>query len=180
MNLSLNEIYLHLGIQDSHLNANKLIQHHQPDLNELVVAEIDFEGKSFVLHQSTASAWKKMKEAAHQDGITLNPFSGFRSYLYQMRMIERHLKNGRSLEDTLTEIAIPGFSEHHTGRAIDLHEKGKTRLEQDFDQTPDFDWLTKNAHKFKFKMSYPKDNSLGIIYEPWHWYYSENESVISY
>lgn len=171
-NLSLREIHDRLGINESHISKNKLRFYDQPVLSELVVSEIDFEGRIFVLHKSAASAWSQMKDAAAKDGIQLMPFSGFRSYIYQMHMIERHLKAGRSLEDTLTEIAIPGYSEHHTGRAIDLHELGQSKLSQDFDQTQEFQWLSSNASKFGFHMSYPKDNQMGIIYEPWHWFYT--------
>ncbi|MBK7960075.1 MAG: D-alanyl-D-alanine carboxypeptidase family protein [Bdellovibrionales bacterium] len=31
-------------------------------------------------------------------------------------------------------------------------------------------WLTENASRFEFQLSYPRNNDHGIIYEPWHWY----------
>ena len=32
-----------------------------------------------------------------------------------------------------------------------------------------FAWLSHSAHQFGFSLSYPRDNPLGFIYEPWHW-----------
>jgi D-alanyl-D-alanine carboxypeptidase len=55
---------------------------------------------------------------------------------------------------------------------VDIHADGKNVLEEEFEQTPEFLWLTQNASRFEFRMSYPRNNDQGIIYEPWHWYYS--------
>jgi D-alanyl-D-alanine carboxypeptidase len=110
-----------------------------------------------------------MVAAAAKDELPLKPFSGFRSYIHQKGLIAKHLANGRSLEAILTHIAIPGYSEHHTGRAVDIFTGEKYLLEETFDQTPEFEWLSKNAGRFGFLMSYPRENPFGIIYEPWHW-----------
>lgn len=146
--------------------------HLQPPLEMLQVVDVDCGGKPFILVRSAAKAWFEMKNAAAVDGIELLPFSGFRSYLYQMNLIEQRLKQGRELENILTQVAIPGFSEHHSGRAIDIHEPGKPQLEEEFEQSESFKWLQKNAAKFNFRLSYPRDNEHGIIYEPWHWFYT--------
>ncbi len=166
------DIHKDLGISEVHLSVNRLKFQLQPDLNLLEIVEIDFEGKPFILHTSAAAAWRKMKDTALEDQILLKPFSGFRSYLHQKSLIERHLKNGRMIEDILTHIAIPGFSEHHSGHAVDVHADGKNILEEEFEQTNEFLWLKENASRFGFRLSYPRDNNQGIIYEPWHWYYT--------
>lgn len=171
MSHDLKSIYAQLGITEHHLKTNKLSVQTQPPLDQLVVAEIDFEGKPFILEKSAASAWFKMKYAAAKDQIFLMPFSGFRSIGYQRNLIQSNLHKGRDIDEILTNVAIPGFSEHHTGRAIDFHEIGKNQLEEDFEKTDSFEWLTKSANKFNFYMSYPRNNPHGIIYEPWHWFY---------
>ena len=165
-------IHEDLGIQERHLKDNRLSFHQQPPVADLRVVDFDFEGKPFVLISETARAWVRMRQSALEDGVALLPFSGFRSYAHQKILIERHLKNGRRIEDILTHIAIPGFSEHHSGRAIDIHAEGKPVLEEDFELTDAFAWLVENAKQFEFRLSYPKGNSLGIIYEPWHWFYT--------
>lgn len=164
-------IHSELGITPKHLESNRLSFQKQSNLEDLEVVDIDFEGKPFVLLSSTAKAWREMKAEAQRDGIWLMPFSGFRSYIHQKNLIEKHLKNGRLLDNILTHIAIPGFSEHHSGRAVDIHTKDRAVLEEDFEKTDAFSWLQKNAVTFNFHMSYPKNNESGIIYEPWHWFY---------
>lgn len=167
----LTEIHEYLGITQKYFEANRLPIHEQPPLEALQIVDIDFEGKPFILTHATAKAWQQMRAAALQDQIQLMPFSGFRSYLHQKMLIDRHLKNGRPLEDILTHIAIPGFSEHHSGRAIDIHAYGHPVLEEAFENTEEFQWLSKNATRFGFRLSYPRNNTHGIIYEPWHWFY---------
>lgn len=167
------EIHQQLGITSKHLELNQLSLQKQPDIKHLEIVDIDFEGKPFLLISPAAKAWLQMREEALQKDIFLMPFSGFRSYLYQKSLIEKHLKNGRVLEDILTHIAIPGFSEHHSGRAIDIHAKDKPLLEEEFENTVEFKWLIENAAQFGFRLSYPRSNSYGIIYEPWHWYYED-------
>ena len=76
---------------------------------------------------------------------------------------------GQSVSDILNVNAAPGFSEHHTGRAIDLAEPGAEPLTEDFESSAAFVWLEKNAANFGFSMSYPRENRQGFIYEPWHW-----------
>jgi D-alanyl-D-alanine carboxypeptidase len=171
MSEKLKEIYEALGIRELHLQANRLAFHAQPPLEELEVVDIDCDGKPFILISSAARAWREMKAAAHADAISLMPFSGFRSYIYQKSLIERRLNEGRILEKILTHVAIPGYSEHHSGRAIDIHAAGRPVLEEAFELTDSFAWLSTNASKFNFRLSYPRGNELGIIYEPWHWFY---------
>ena len=110
-----------------------------------------------------------MHAAAAADGITLIPLSGFRSIARQYRIIRRNLAKGRPLPDILRFIAAPGFSEHHTGRAIDIGDPTDVSIEDSFDRTAAFRWLRRRAGKFGFVMSYPRRNPHGIGYEPWHW-----------
>lgn len=168
MNLLLESIYKELGITEAHLSKNRLPFCEEPPLKSLEVIDIDPEGKPFILTKAAGAAWLRMSEAAKNDGITLLPFSGFRSYTYQKNLVLKKLNTGRILEDILTENAIPGFSEHHTGRAVDISDD-KPLLEIAFEKTEAFDWLTQNAARFNFSMTYPRNNNLGIVYEPWHW-----------
>jgi zinc D-Ala-D-Ala carboxypeptidase len=173
MNDFLQSIYDELGITQDHLSQNKLAACKQAPLDELKVIEIDFEGRPFILHSTAARAWRQMQLAAQSDLIELKPFSGFRSYVYQKQLIRRKLNSGQLLASILTETAIPGFSEHHSGRAVDLYAGSNFNLNEDFERTEAFSWMTQNASRFNFTMSYPRDNVSGIIYEPWHWCFYE-------
>jgi D-alanyl-D-alanine carboxypeptidase len=127
------------------------------------------DGKPVRLTPAAAQAWRRMRDAAAADGITLLPLSGFRSIARQTRLIRRNLAKGRPLDDILRYIAAPGYSEHHTGRAIDIGDPTDTTVEESFARTPAYRWLKKRAHEFGFVMTYPRGNHHGIGYEPWHW-----------
>lgn len=69
--------------------------------------------------------------------------------------------------------APPGRSEHHTGYAMDIGDatQPKTHVNVTFEETRAFEWLRKNAPRYSFELSFPKGNSQGVSYEPWHWRY---------
>ena len=69
--------------------------------------------------------------------------------------------------------APPGYSEHHTGFAIDLTDGNfpKKDLTIDFENTNAYKWLTRHAQDFGFELSFPPNNLQGLSYEPWHWRY---------
>ena len=73
------------------------------------------------------------------------------------------------ITDILEVNTAPGYSEHHTGRAVDIATPGSRPLTEDFESTDAFRWLQAEATGFGFAMTYPRDNPWGIIYEPWHW-----------
>lgn len=141
------------------------------EASELVSIGADVLGREQKLAPRAAAAWGRMRDAAEQDGITLLVVSGFRSVDYQRALIQRKLDKGRRIEDILKINAAPGYSEHHTGRALDITAPDCPPLEQGFETTRAFAWLQKHAGDHGFRLSYPRDNPHGITYEPWHWAY---------
>ena len=115
-----------------------------------------------------------MKEAARAEGIHYYIVSAFRSIARQLEIIEGKRKNGLSDEEIFRVSALPGFSEHHTVRALDLNAPGFPALEEEFEYSRAFQWLIQNAGQFGFELSYPRENKYGISYEPWHWFYKDN------
>ena len=148
-----------------------ILSKHSEEKN--LVEFIDGE-KSFKLHPSAMSAWKRMKEAARAEGIHLYIVSAFRSIARQSEIIERKRRHALSEEEIFLVSAMPGFSEHHTGRALDLNTPNFQALEEEFEDSPAFQWLVQNASHFGFELSYPRKNKYGISYEPWHWFYKGN------
>ena len=128
------------------------------------------------LTRAAARGWQALRAAAAHDGIVLEAISGYRSHDYQLGIFERKLDRGQTVDQILTVNAAPGYSEHHSGRALDIGTPGEPPAEESFEQTPAFAWLTRHAGDFGFVMSYPRDNAFGIIYEPWHWYYAGNNA----
>lgn len=121
------------------------------------------------LHVDTARAWHHMRHAALRDDVVLDAISGYRSHDYQLGIFERKLARGLGVEDILTVNAAPGYSEHHSGLALDIGAPDEPPAEESFENTAAFAWLTANAGGHGFAMSYPRGNPHGIVYEPWHW-----------
>lgn len=141
----------------------------QAEATELVTARVLKDGRELKLAPATATAWRAMADAATAEGATLLLISGFRSVDYQRGILERKLREGQSLEQILRVNAAPGFSEHHTGRAVDIGTPGCPPLEEAFENTDAFRWLARRAGDFGFRLSFPRGNPHGVIYEPWHW-----------
>jgi len=128
-------------------------------------------GRALWLRVDAARGWRRLVAAAAADGIRLEAVSGYRSHDYQAGIIERKLARGLDLDAILEVNAAPGWSEHHSGRAVDISAPGEPPAEESFEATPAFAWLRANAAGLGFTMSYPRDNPHGIVYEPWHWRY---------
>ncbi len=136
---------------------------------ELIPVVASSDGRMVRLAPAAASAWKKLRDAASGEGIVLEALSGFRSIERQREIIEGKLAGGETIEVILLSIAAPGYSEHHTGRALDIGTPGDPPLTEAFARTAAFRWLDARAYEFGFVMSYPRDNPHGIAFEPWHW-----------
>jgi len=134
-----------------------------------VLTEFEDNGEVFQLCPDAFAAWERMRDAAKGEGIELQMVSAFRSIERQREIVEKKRLRGLSDEEIFKVSARPGYSEHHTGRAIDLSTPGFLALEEEFEQSKAFQWLVGNGNRFGFYLSYPRDNQYGIIYEPWHW-----------
>ena len=144
----------------------------QPDCQSLVATELDVFGRQPYLSESAFIAWQEMQKAASEDGIELQIVSAFRSADYQKNLLQRKLEAGQCLEDILKVNAAPGFSEHHSGCALDITTPDFKPLEEVFENSPAFIWLCEHGKQYGFSMSFPKQNDAGIAYEPWHWKYA--------
>ncbi len=163
----LRELHQELGIPDDYGSDGQ-----KPAFDEAVdLVEIgpNMVGRMQRLTAETAASWQQMLLAAVNDGVTLMIVSGYRSIEYQASLMRRKINAGQDVSDILSVNAAPGYSEHHTGRAIDIATPGSRPLTEEFEQTEAFAWLGKNAAKFGFSMTYPRNNRQGFIYQPWHW-----------
>lgn len=170
---ALSDIHRQLGIANTIINSlperGFTLQAYP---HSLVSIDCSIHGHSILVEPNTANAWHKMKQAAMGCGIQLNAESGFRSVEEQVAIISGRLRSA-TIERVLTGVAVPGYSEHHSGRAIDVSNNAALihPIGAAFEATDTFKWLAENGSKFGFKMSYPRDNPHGIMYEPWHWCY---------
>jgi len=162
-----------LGITEEIIAAKALPFH--AEAATLVTAETDAQGNAHLLVPAAAQAWQDMKMAAREDGIIIELVSAFRSIERQVGIIRSKLAQGLPMHTILTLSAPPGYSEHHSGCAIDINTPGCMPTEDEFDGTEAFAWLSAHASRFGFTLSYPRNNALGFIYEPWHWFYRQAE-----
>jgi zinc D-Ala-D-Ala carboxypeptidase len=167
MRADLYAIASELGISLATVAARGLLECEEASTLELVqVAE---DGKEHFLVPAAAAAWRLLNSAASAENVQLVIVSAFRSIERQAELVRRKIAAGQSVEEILSVCAPPGFSEHHTGRALDLSTPGVPVLATEFDQTAAFSWLTRRAKDFGFSLSFPAGNSQGYLYEPWHW-----------
>ncbi|AFY60884.1 D-alanyl-D-alanine carboxypeptidase family protein [Synechococcus sp. PCC 6312] len=133
------------------------------------------------LRKAAAQEFKKMVADAQAAGVAIMPLSGFRSKTDQDHLFFG-VKKERGQETTERALvsAPPGYSEHHTGYAIDVGDAADpaSYLHPDFDQTEAFAWMQKNAAYYSFELSFPKNNPQGISYEPWHWRYVGDQASL--
>ena len=124
------------------------------------------------LRSAAAKKFAQMQADAKADGIILVPISAFRTAEAQEQLFfgvkEQRVQDAAKRAEVS---APPGYSEHHTGYAIDIGDGNApaTNLETTFADTAAFAWLKENALKYSFELSFPPDNPQGVSYEPWHW-----------
>lgn len=133
------------------------------------------------LHPEAALALMKMIYTARDEGVWLVPVSGFRTVEHQQELFEAQIQRRGSAKAAAKFSAPPGYSEHHTGFAVDLTDGNfpKKDISVDFENTKAFRWLTRHAREFGFELSFPPNNSQGVSYEPWHWRYVGSAEAIA-
>ena len=113
------------------------------------------------------------------DAPPITVTSGYRSYNYQKYLFDTAVQSyeekgySRSKAEALAAryTARPGESEHQSGLCVDIHDRPCATV--DFENSPYFEWLCENAHRFGYILRYPKgkENITKIAFEPWHWRY---------
>lgn len=147
-----------------------------PDDFEMTPALFD----TITVNSKIYSALSEMMNAAYDDEINLWVASCYRSVEEQEEILDsavrRRMAEGMTYEkaydDARLTIQQPGYSEHHTGLAVDFND-----VTQDFRETKAYTWLQEHAAEYGFVERYPKDKEsiTGIDYEPWHYRYVGKE-----
>ncbi len=160
-------------------NDYPLDKEYQPELAEIL------EGRS--VDARIAEDTKQMLEDAQAGGLKMYVCSAYRSYDDQKTVFNETMQNwvnqGSSLLDAYDEtkksVAIPGYSEHATGLALDITSEDYQELDDKQADTAESKWLAENCYKYGFILRYPPDKAdiTGIIYEPWHYRYVGKEAA---
>lgn len=114
-------------------------------------------------------------------GLSMNICSAYRSYDDQKSVfnttMQEWVNQGDSYVDaynqTKESVAVPGYSEHALGLALDITSADYQELDDKQADTPEAKWLAENCYKYGFILRYPleKKDITGIVYEPWHYRY---------
>ncbi len=120
--------------------------------------------------QYLSNAWpflQKLLNTALYDGMNLKIVSAYRSFSTQGNLKSSYkVTYGAGTANQFS--AEQGYSEHQLGTAVDFTTLKVGSSFVGFEKTAEYMWLTNNAYKFGFILSYPQHNSY-YIYEPWHW-----------
>jgi D-alanyl-D-alanine carboxypeptidase len=151
---------------------NSLGESYAPDdLVELKSGAYLVNRTGLFLRKPAVDSLEEMAAAAKKDGVTLTASSTYRSYLYQVQVYERNVKElGKEAADR--ESARPGYSQHQLGLVIDFGS-----ISDAFTGTKEEVWLVKNAWRYGWIISFPKDMEevTGYRWESWHYRYVGKE-----
>lgn len=129
-----------------------------------------FSGKNMQIIPQVLPHLEAMLQAASSTGDALYVYSAYRSFDTQVALKGEYVVTfGAGTAGSFS--ADQGYSEHQLGTAVDLETTGVGGvLDGAFANTPAYQWLTDNAYKYGFILSYPPGNTY-YIFEPWHWRY---------
>ena len=135
--------------------------------------EVQTESKAYEAYCALKEAVEKDLEGYDKGEVKLELDSAYRSVEAQQKIVDDFTE--KYGEDYVKKyVAVPGFSEHHTGLALDLYFTidGKDVYEnEDLVQYPDiWDAVHARLPEFGFILRFPegKEDTTGYAYEPWH------------
>jgi D-alanyl-D-alanine carboxypeptidase len=130
------------------------------------------------LRKEAYEAFKRMHEAALNEGITLTILSATRNFDAQKAIWERKWKRpqyqGKSDLERIVDImkfsSMPGTSRHHWGTDIDMNSLEPAYFKQGKGLLI-YQWLSAHAADFGYYQTYTSKNDgrSGYEEEAWHW-----------
>lgn len=133
-------------------------------------------GKEVQVEKQALAKFNELREDLLKEGIDIELDSIYRSVAYQEDLKERFTQEYGE-EYVKKYVAVPGYSEHHTGLAIDvcLIKDGKI-IDDNDDMIAEKEIFARVHEKladYGFILRYPegKDSITGYAYEPWHFRY---------
>ncbi len=122
--------------------------------------------QSLQIHANVQPYLYNLLENASSSGVSLEIISAYRSFKAQTSLKLSYKMTYGSGANKFS--ADQGYSEHQLGTAVDLTTPDIGESFSKFETTTAYKWLTENAYKYGFILSYPKQNTY-YRFEPWHW-----------
>lgn len=130
----------------------------------VTINKITRKGETMMIDETVLREAKLMFNEAATKKLNLVVYSAYRSFVKQLDLYNNAKDKNY--------VAKPGYSEHQTGLALDIStlDAGLTTY---FENTPEYEYLINNAHRFGFIQRYPKskENLTLYPYESWHFRY---------
>ena len=142
--------------------------------NQIQLIDIkNLDGEIIKIEKKTLEKYNELKKAATKIGIEIGINDAYRSIKEQEKTYKQ-LEEEKGLEYAQLYVAAAGYSEHHTGLAIDIglrqngqiieeNEEGTVKLQI-------YEKLHPLLADYGFILRYPKEKEeiTGYKYEPWH------------
>lgn len=159
------------------VNVNgKEVRHYryaEASKNELVPTSFKNGRGIIYVHADAKNALDKMIADAKKVNVNLSVVSGFRSIKDQKGINDANVgKKGVKAYETS---APAGYSQHHTGLAIDFNSVNPKDFEKGGIHYEAGQWLKKNASEYGFEMSFDNNNADGVAHEAWQFLYTGSE-----
>ncbi|MED9802375.1 MAG: M15 family metallopeptidase [[Clostridium] innocuum] len=132
-----------------------------------------------LMRKDAADALESMYKDAKKQGLILAINSAYRPYNEQQQVYDEYMVT-YGVQTAVKLVAEPGCSEHQLGLSVDLTSQSvMDGTYAVFGDTPEYQWVIKNAHKYGFILRYPenKTNITGTANEPWHFRYVGTEAA---
>ena len=140
-------------------------------------------GETYQVEKTALAAFLELqKDLLDNDGIIIELDSTYRSVKRQQEIWDE-FEAEKGLEYAQKYVAVPGYSEHHTGLAIDVClEKDGVRIDDNDDMIAEREIFSKiheklADHGFILRYLEGKDDITGYAYEPWHFRYVGTEAA---
>ena len=141
-------------------------------------------GEELRIEHETYLQFQKLRDALLKEGVQIELDSVYRSVTEQQEIWDDWSADPKYGEDYCKKyLAVPGYSEHHTGLAVDIFvmKDGKEIRDNDdmIADIKDFAKIHELMPEYGFILRYlpGKEDVTGYAYEPWHMRYVGDAAV---
>lgn len=163
-----------------------LVNQKNPMMNEENYTKVKCDSKyadNRTLEEETYKQFLLLKKYVEENGYIIDIESGYRSKEYQQTVWDEIVKE-KGLEHTKKYVAVPGYSEHQSGLAVDFvyYENDVWYEDHKIPNKELLKFIADNCYKFGFIIRYPrgKEEITGYGYEPWHLRYIKDTKIAKY
>ncbi len=141
-------------------------------LDQVELASFQYRGQSFLLEREARDAFEQLRNTMLEHGFILGAASAYRSREEQNELYEEMICE-KGMQWAEQFCALPGYSEHQTGLAVDIEVGPAEDTGSDEENLPDcyfYRSVFEHLAEFGFILRYPegKESITGYSFEPWH------------